>query len=188
MSVIENFAELSVKEQLDFATALVKTINSENTFTDQTDFKVSGVEADEMTGGLVVMLEHEDYIEVERKATWTCDTNEDSAYEKPEDPDYEDLSFNDAKKVFKTLATELEGYSLTLSVDDVDTEEITEVEVDSVSNEDAGIGHYEFWGEDGYDSQPYCEVEGTLTQACTVYCSLYIEAATHFEAEAEEEN
>jgi hypothetical protein len=188
MSVIENFAELSAKEQLDFATALVKTINSENTFTDQTDFKVTGVEVFEMTGGLSIMLDLEDTLEVRRKATWTCDTTEDAAYEEPDDPDFDDRSLNDAKKAFKTLVTELEGYTISLEVDDVDIEEISEVEVDSISKEDAGIGHYEFWGEEGYDSQPYCEVEGTLTQACTIYCALYVEAATHFQAEAEEEN
>ncbi len=189
MSVIENFAELSFKEQKDFAEALVKTINSENTFTDQTNFKVTGVEADEMTGGLIIELEHEGTIEIEREATWTCGDDEDAAYEKPDNPDFESYSFNDAEKAFKTLATELEGYSITLSVDDVDTEKITEVEVDSVSNEDAGIGHFDHFGFEGYDSQPYCEVKGTLTQACTVYCSLYVEAATHFQAEeAEEEN
>ena len=185
MSVMENFTELSAREQLDFANALVKTINSENIFTNQVDFRVSGVESEDMTGGLIIMLEHEGTIEVERAATWTCN-DEDSAYRTPEDPDFDDLSFNDAKKAFKTLSAELEGYVISLDVDDVDPEEITEVEVSSISHEDAGIGHYEFWGEEGYDSQPYCEVRGTLTQACTVYCNLYVEAVDHFEAEAED--
>jgi hypothetical protein len=176
---------VSFGEQKAFAEALVKTINSENTFTDQVDFKVTGIEADEMTGGLTIILEHDNTIEVKREAIWTCADSDEA--NSPQDPDFADLLANDAKNAFKTLAVELEGYSVTLSVDDVDEEETAEVEVDSISDEDSGIGSYEFWGEHGYDSQPYCEVEGTIVKACAVYCSLYVEAADHFQAEVEEE-
>lgn len=186
MSVIENFAELSFEEQKNFAEALVKTINSENTFTNEVNFKVTEVEADEMTGGLIIELEHEDIIEVDRKATWTC-FDEAEASSTPNDPEFNDFIYDDVKSAFKTLAVELEGYSITLSVNDVNEEETIEVKVGSVSKEDAGIGYYEFWGETGYDSDPYCEVEGTLTQACMVYCSLYVEAADHVQAEANED-
>lgn len=175
MSVIENFAAVSFEEQKKFAEALVKTINSEGTFTSEVNFKVSGIEADEMTGGLIIELEHEDTIEVEREATWTCADRAEAS--SPEDPDFTDLLSNDVKKAFKTLAVELEGYSVTLSVDDVDEGETVEVEVDSISDEDGGIGSYEYWGSTGYDSDPYCEVEGTIVKACTIYCSLYVEAA-----------
>lgn len=185
MSVIENFAAVSFEEQKTFADALVKTINSESIFTDQVDFKVTGVEADEMTGGLIIILEHEDTIDIEREATWTC-ADRDEAHS-PEDPDFADLLVSDVKNAFKTLAVELEGYSITLEVDDADEEETIDVEVDSISDEDSGIGSYEFWGVTGYDSDPYCEVEGTIVKACTVYCSLYVEATGHFQAEVEEE-
>lgn len=186
MSVIENFAELSFEEQKKFAEALVKTINSESTFTDQVDFKVTGVEADDMAGGLIIELEHENTIDVEREAIWTC-RDRDDAEVTPDVPEFTDLLFDDAKKAFKTLATEFEGYSVTLSIDDVDKESITGVKAENITDEDAGIGHYEFWGETGYDSDPYFEVEGTITQACTIYCSLYVEAVTHFEVEVDED-
>jgi hypothetical protein len=186
MSVIENFAELSVKEQFDFAAALVKTLNSEKTFSSDVEFEVAGIEADDMTGGLAIILSHKDLIEVSRPAVWTC-SDEDEAGHVPEDADFDNLKFEDAKKVFKTLAAEIEGYSISLEIDDVEEEHIVEVEVDKITDEDAGIGHYEFWGETGYDSQPYCEVTGTLVQECTIYCSLHVEAASHFEAEVEEE-
>lgn len=184
MSVIENFAEVSFEEQKKFAEALVKTINSEGTFTDQVNFKVTGVEADEMTGGLIIELDPEDTIEVEREATWTCADRDEAR--RPEDPDFTDLLSNDVKKAFKTLAVELEGYSVTLSVDDVDEGETVDVEVEDISDEDGGIGSYEYWGSTGYDSDPYCEVEGTIVKACTVYCSLHVEAADRFEADIEE--
>jgi hypothetical protein len=189
MNVIENFAELSAKEQLDFATALVKTINSENTFTDQTNFKVTDVEADEMTGGLIIRLNLEDTVEIEREAAWQAAVEEDAAYEKPTraDTDFFEDAWDDAKKVFKTLTTELEGYNITLEIEDVDTGEITEVDVDTVSEKDSGIGHYEYFGYKGYDSHPYLQVEGTLTQACTIYPALYVEVADHFQAEADED-
>lgn len=186
MSVIENFAVVSFEEQKAFAEALVKTINSESTFTNEVNFKVTGVEADEMTGGLIIELEHEDTIEVEREATWTCAKSAE-ADRTPEDPDFTDSIFRDAEKAFKTLAVELEGYSVTLSIDDVDEEETVEVEVSSAIDDDSGMGSYEFWGERGYDSRPYCEAEGTIVKACTIYCSLYVEAADHFQAEVEEE-
>lgn len=187
MSVIENFVELSFEEQKAFAEALVKTINSESIFTDQANFKISGVEADEMTGGLTIELEPEDTIDVQRSATWTCGDREEAS-NTPDDPDFAELTFSDAKRAFKTSAVELEGYSVVLDIVDVDTEEITDVEVDSVRDEDAGIGSYEYWGDVRYDSQPYCEVEGTLTQACTVYCSLFVEAVDHFQAEETDED
>jgi hypothetical protein len=176
MSVIENFATLSVQEQRDFAEALVKTINSENTFTDQVDFKVTGIDADEITGGLIIMLEHKDTIEVKREAIWAC-LDRDDANSTPDDPDFIESISDDTEKAFKTLTAKLEGYVVTLGIDDIDTEETVEIEVDSITDADDGIGSYEFWGEVGYDSHPYYEVEGTLTQACTVYCSLYVEAA-----------
>ena len=45
MTVIENFAELSFEEQEKFAEALIKTINYENTFTNDTKFSFAGIEA-----------------------------------------------------------------------------------------------------------------------------------------------
>jgi hypothetical protein len=185
MSVIENFAELSFEEQKKFAEALVETINSECTFTDQVDFKVTKVEANEMTGGLVIDLEHEDTIEVERDATWQCSSRDD-VEDTPDDPDYAEHIMDDIESAFKTLAAELEGYSITLQVDYWDEVDTVDVKADYVSDEDSGIGRYEFWGEIGYDSHPYCEVTGTITQACAVDCSLHVEAADHFEVEPEE--
>lgn len=184
--VIENFAELSFEEQKKFAEALVKTINTENTFTDQVDFKVESIEADEMTGGLIIVLEYEGTINVDRDASWSC-RHPDDAYQIPDSPVFSYFDFVDAKKAFKTLAVELEGYSVTLSVDDVDTENIVDVEVSEINKEDDGIGSYDYFGYRGYDSRPYLAVEGTLTQACYVYCSLYVEAADHFQADVEEE-
>lgn len=178
MTIIDNFAAVSFEEQKAFAEALVKTINSENTFTGQVDYKITEVEADEMTGGLYIVLDPEDTIEVEREATWTCADRDEARY--PEDPIFVDDLSSDVKKAFKTLAVDLEGYSITLIVDDVDEEETTDVEVDSISDEDGGIGDYEFWGDRGYDSRPYCKVEGVIVKTCTVYTTLYVEAADHF--------
>lgn len=184
MSVIENFAALSVQEQRDFAETLVKTINTEKTFTDY-ELKVETVEADDMTGGLVIELAHEELIEITRNATWTCGDSEE-AEDKPDDAEFENYVWEDAKQVFKTLTADLEGYSLELDISDADVEDTVEVEAEHVSHEDAGIGHYEFWGDVGYDSRPYCEVEGTITQACTVYLTLFVEAKAAVANDAEE--
>ena len=69
--VIENFAALSTQEQIAFATALLKTINSESTFAD-VKFELVGVEPDDLTGGLQVDVSHTESIDVSRSATWTC--------------------------------------------------------------------------------------------------------------------
>ena len=175
MNAIENFAELPFDEQKKFAEALIKTINSENIFTDATNFKVSGVETDELSGGLIITLEHDDPISVSRKATWTC-ANEDELDADPGyDADYANYLFEDAKKAFKTLSAEIEGYKISLDIEDVDEEETVEVEVNSYSHEDSGIGEYDYWGHIGYDSQPYIEVEGTIVTDCTCSLTLYVE-------------
>lgn len=188
MEFIENFAELSFDEQRAFAEALVKTINSEHTFSDTT-FKVTGVETDGLAGDLVISIEPDDLIEVSRSATWTSASEDDMHDDPGFEADYANYLFEDAKKAFKTLNTEIEGYSVTLDVDDVDEEDTVEVEVEDYSNEDAGIGSYEYWGHREYDSQPYVEVEGTIVKACTCYLSLYVEPAHAANAEpaAEEE-
>lgn len=175
MNVIENFAELSFEEQKKFAEALVKTINSENIFTGETDFKVSGVEVDELSGNLIIIIDHDDLIEVRREATWTCSSADDVADDPGFEADYNNFLFEDTKKAFKTLSTEIEGYKVSLEVDDVDEDETIEVEVDNYSGEDSGIGSYEYWGETGYDSHPYIEVEGTIIKACSCALSLYVE-------------
>lgn len=174
MEFIENFEELSFDEQKAFAEALVKTINSEHTFSDTT-FKVTGVETDGLAGDLVILIEPDDFIEVSRSAAWTSDSEEDMHDDPGFEANYVNYLFEDAKKAFKTLNTEIEGYKVTLDVEDVDEEDTVEVEVTDYHHDDAGIGEYEYWGHIGYDSQPYVEVEGTIVKACTCYLSLYVE-------------
>lgn len=178
MSVIENFSTISKQEQLSFAEALVKTINSESTFTADTNFKVVDVEGDDTTGDLYITLETEDLIPVSCEATWQCG-DEEEAYDTPDSyaVNYADSIFNDAAKAFKTLNAEIDGYDMELMIDDVDAEETDEVIVDRISNEDSGIGHYEYFGATGYDSNPYVEVEGTLVQLCSVALTLAVGAA-----------
>ncbi len=187
MSVIENFAALSEKEQREFAEALVKTINSEHTFIDNTTFDIVDVEADDLTGGLNIEVSHEPLIEVRRKATWQAAdeedaTSEDAAYV----ADYAEYGFKDAEKAFKTLSADIDGYTVYVEIDDVDEEEIVEIEVEHMSHEDDGIGQHEYWGNIGYDSRPYVEVEGTIVQACTCSMTLFVEPADAIKVEPEE--
>lgn len=175
MSVIENFAALSVKEQRDFAEALIKTLNSEHTFIDNINLAVANIEADDLGGGLIIELSHDPLIEVSRKATWTAN-DEDSAYDDPGmDADYPEYAVREAEKAFKTLTADLEGYKLELTIEDVDEEQTLEVIVDNISHEDAGIGEYEYWGHVEYDSQPYVEVEGTIVSACQCALVLFVD-------------
>ncbi len=175
MSVIENFAALSEKEQREFAEALVKTINSEHTFIDNTTFDIVNVEADDLSGGLLIEVSHEPLIEVKRKATWYCDSEEYVEEDPGYDADYPEALATDAEKAFKTLSTEIDGYTVSLDVEDADEAEFIEVEVDEITHEDDGIGDYEYFGFTGHDSRPYVAVEGTIVQACKCTLVLFVE-------------
>ena len=177
MSVIENFAALSFEEQKKFAEALIKTINSESTFTSDTNFVITNVEADELAGDLLISVDHDAPIEVSREATWACATEDEMRHDPGYDANYTNSLFEDAKKAFKTLSTVIDGYKVLLELDDVDEEETVEVEVEDYSHEDGGIGDYEFWGHTGHDSQPYIEVVGTIVKACNCAITLLVEPA-----------
>jgi hypothetical protein len=182
---IENFAELSAQEQRAFADALIKTINSEHTFSSEIDFEITDVEADELTGNLWIGAIHKEdtYIEVVRQAHWQA-ADEDEAYS-AEDPEYYDSIYNDAKASFKTMESVIEGYKVSLSIDDVDEVDTVDTTADDISHEDSGIGSYEYWGESGYDSNEYVEVDGTITVACECAVTFTVEPVS--EAPATEE-
>lgn len=184
MAVIENFDVISVQEQMKFAEALLKTINSERIFSDQTNFELRGVEAEAFTGGLYIEVKQTNPIEVERRATWTAaneDDAESAAYDL--DADYDNSLDEDALKAFKTSLAVIDGYNVELQIDDVDEEiKPVEVEVEDISYEDAGIGHNEFWGVSSFDSRPYVAVKGTLVHSCNCYVSFYVEPVDTFES------
>ena len=182
MAVIENFDAISVQEQMKFAEALLNTINSERIFTDEVDYKVASIEADEMTGGLIIQVDSDGPMAVAVEAAWVCD-DEDDAYHVPSlDRILEEASiYEAAKKSFKTLSTVIEGYQVSLEIDDVNEGSIEEVEVDDVSQEDDGIGSYEAAGYRGYQSIPYLQAEGALIKECEVYVTFYVEPVDAFE-------
>ena len=177
--MVENFVVMPVEEQIQFAKTLLERINTEKLFSDETVFDFQDVEPDDVTGGLWITASPATPIYVSREATWEAGT-EDGASEDPgRDADFVNLLRDDAKKAFKTLATEFDGYNISLKVDDVEEDETidAEVEVDKISHEDAGIGSYEYFGFTGYDSQPYVEVEGTITKAYDCVLTLFVEPA-----------
>lgn len=163
--MIENFSLLSPEEQKQFAADLIAKLNAAGTLSNET-FNIFDIESDALDGSLYIGINADTTIE--RAATWQCGDREDAS---SVNDTYEFLELNavDAKQLFKTTATEFEGYLLEvvgLEIDDYKIEDVSKVY--SISNEDAGIGSYEFWGEIGYDSQPYCEVEGALAVNCTI--------------------
>jgi hypothetical protein len=177
--VIENFAVLSAEEQINFAETLLEKLNSEKMFTDETNFVFEEVEHNDVTGGLWVSVSLANPISVKREATWEAG-DEDGAYEDPgRDAEYSSTIEDDAKKSFKTLTAAVDGYNVSLQIDDIDEDESVdaEVEVESISNEDSGIGSYEYFGLTGYDSQPYVAVTGTITRYCDCAITFYIEPA-----------
>ena len=186
MEVIGNFSTISEEEQLKFAEALVKTLNSESTFIDRVSFNISNVAADDMSGGLYIEVTHEPMIEVARNADWTCDSEEEAAADPGFDANYENVITEDAEQAFKTLSTKIEGYTVSLSVEGVDEEEFLDTRVDKISHEDDGIGSYEYFGFTGYDSQPYIQVEGAVVQALVCDIVLFVEPDEVTEVDPEE--
>ncbi len=189
MSVIENFAELSEQEQRAFAEALMKTINSEHTFTSESDFKVTSIEADDMSGGLFIEVTNTEPIEVGCKATWQA-ADEDDAYSEPDDINvkYEIDVYDAVESTFKTKEAVIEGYEVSLhEVYDVD-EKFVDVEIDDISDEDSGIGSYEYFGFTGYDSNEYVEAKGTILYECTCMIIFSVEPADEPVSTGSEEN
>ena len=188
--LIENFAAIPEKDLHGFAEVLIRTINSEHTFTDDTSFQVNDVEPDELSGGVWIDIFQTDTIEVSREATWQAE-DEDEAYHDPGyDADYNNTLIDDVKSAFKTFFAEIDGYKVSLEVRDADAVETVDVDVDNISQEDAGIGDYEYFGYRGTDSRPYVEVEGTIVKACECSLALYVEpigAAETIESETDEE-
>jgi hypothetical protein len=184
--VVENFAELSVEEQRAIATELIDKINKESIFSEDTNFEVVEVEANDLTGGLFIGVTHSDPIHVDREATWTCE-DEDDAYSDPgSDAEYYTSVIEEAKHSFKTLSTSINGYAVSLDITDVDDTDTIEVEVDTISHEDDGIGSYEHFGFTGYDSNPYIEVSGTITRACWCVLGFSVEPDDNIEVTSKE--
>lgn len=175
MSVIENFSTLLDWQLGQFATVLVSKINAENTFSNLIDFTIDSFEADDITGNLIIYLRHEEYLEVEREATWTCEDIHSVDQDPGSSADYENAIFTDVKKCFKTQTAQIEGYTVTLRIDDTDVVETVEVIADVYQEEDNGIGDYEYFGARGYDSDPYVEVEGRIIAACQCALTLIVE-------------
>ena len=186
MSVIENFAVIPAKEQVAFATKLLEKINAESVFTSDTKFDFVGVDPDDLTGGLWIDVSHATPIGVSRKAVWQA-LDEEDAEKNPDDVDYEDSLANDAKKAFKTLTTVIDGYKVSVEIHDIDEGDLVEVEIDTISHEDAGIGEYEYFGFRGHDSRPYVEASGTLVEDCDFSLSFFVEANDAIEPEVDEE-
>ncbi len=174
MAIIENFAELSEQEQKDFAAALIKTINTENIFTSEVDFEIRDVE-DDIDGSLMIHTQTSTPLEVAREATWSCADEDEVSDDPGYDATFENSIYDDVQSALTTLSTELEGYKISIDVSDTGEEETVEVNAEHYSHEDGGIGHYEYWGHDEYDSRPYIEVEGTIVKACICYVTFTVE-------------
>lgn len=163
--MIENFSLLSPEEQKQFATDLIAKLNAAGTLSDET-FKIFAVESDELDGTLMIGITAD--ATIKRGASWQCE-NRDEVRDVTDTYNFLEPSAADAKQLFKTTATEFEGYLLEVAALEIDDYKIEDVsEVYSISEEDAGIGSYEYWGEVGYDSQPYCEVRGALDIRCSI--------------------
>lgn len=193
MSVIENFAALSIQEQQDFASALVKTINSESTFTSDVDFKILDIAADDLTGALEIFVEPEEnsLLEVQRTATWV-QYDEDEIHSKPDydtNIEYEDSIESDILDALKTTSVELDGYKISVKLEHYEKiEEIAEFEVNSYEHGEDGLGWYEYQGRDYYDSHDVYEIDGTITSTVNVGLTFIVEPIDAVSGEVDTES
>ena len=176
MNIIENFDLLSEAEQKVFAENLVDTINSKKTFFDTT-LKIEEVYADSITGDLCVVVYSTEAVNVPRKASWSgndFDDIESTDSVNWSDIEFENYSHEDVANMIKTTSAELDGYNVTVEVDEVDSGSIVSLDVTEANEDDYGIGSYEYFGATGYDSQPYVEASGTVVESCTFYLTLTV--------------
>ena len=175
MSVIENFNELSEEELAQFAADLVKKLNNESIFTSEAKLVLNEVEADRLTGDLIIGVysADEDSITVEREASWQA-YDEDSL-STVEDADFANRIEQDAMQALKTQSVEINGYRVSIFDISADVYEELDVDVQDYTAEDSGIGSYDYWGFEGYDSHPYYEVSGVISYACGVGFGLTVE-------------
>ena len=118
--MIENFAVLSKQEQQYFVDALLKTVNSEGTFSSDVKFELyngpDNISSDDITGCLIISLANVT-VDVPRTATWQADS-EDVAGEDPDnylnDIDYSNSAEDDIKSVFKTTTAVIDQYKVSL--------------------------------------------------------------------------
>jgi hypothetical protein len=181
MSIIMNFSELPEKDLQAFAEKLVEKINSKCSFSTEVNFKVDEVEADEMTGDLYIYASHDELMEVEREASWQCVSEDDIS--SPDEPEYSNSLTDDVAAALERTTDEIDGYTVTVTIDDAEEMNIVNVDVNNCSEEDAGIGRYEYWGDVGYDSRPYYEVDGIITSTCSVYLTFEVAPAKQESAE-----
>lgn len=177
MAVIENFAELSQMELREFAEALIKTINSESIFTDQTDFKITNVEPYDHTGELLIEVEHTHPIEVSRHASWAANDSDDADNLRDTSIEFDNNASEDIENTFKATSVTIDGYVVTLNVADFNqTNTDARVEkIDSITDDDAGIGWYEYGDGTFYDSQPFVQVEGTIIEEYDCYIGFFVD-------------
>lgn len=174
--MVKDFVELSVEEQINFARTLVEELNTNNIFLEVTDLEFQDVYVEDTQ--VVIDLSLKNPIKVSRQATWQAGTEEGAEEDPGDNAAYDTTLRDEVKKAFKALDTEFGGYHLELQLEDIEEDETVEaeIEINHLSHEDSGIGSYEFWGFKGYDSNPYVEVEGTVTKAYNCTLTLVVES------------
>ena len=166
--MIDNFSALTPEEQTKFAQELLAKVNAAQTFLSGNEMKLDELEANELDGSLDIFFSVEDF-DVGREAEWQA-ADEDEAYRTPSrfDVDFIGREEDEVRAEFKATQVEFEGYQLEIANLQIDDYEISDAEVDSTTDEDAGIGHYDHFGYEGYDSRPYVQVEGTVYCSCSI--------------------
>ena len=183
MTVIEDFNLLSEEEQIKFAEDLVAKINAEHLFTSEVNWVLNDVWANEQDGNLEISLIDEEGLDLELEATWQCGDEDEAERDPGHDVADIESAFSAATYYFKdTTPVTVDGYTLTLEVTDAEAGDTVEVYADEVSEEDDGIGWYDHFGYQGYDSRPYIEVSGRIVKNCSVGVQITVApAAAEFE-------
>ena len=178
--LIENFAELSAQELKEFADGLISKVNADHLFAPDIELRLcddsqDNIVPDEMTGDLDIYVEPTEEVIIGREAYWSCGMDDDYEYGTPEDPDYSYGILEDIKKAFPTKTVSIDGYSVTIEAYDYADWDTGEVgKIISATEDDDGIGSYEYWGEIGYDSRPFMAIEGVIDCPTSIYVSLTV--------------
>ena len=126
----EKFKMLSADDQVSFAKELVEKINSEQLFSEETDFEVQAVNLDSSTDCLCIHAATVKPIKVYREATWWVDTKEDVKKDPGDEVEYESCLVTDVQKSFKTSSCTVNDFGVLLQVDTTEEDKSTEVSLE----------------------------------------------------------
>ena len=178
MPEVEDFIYWSASQIKELVNKIITKVNTEHIFTDAVEFTYkSEDDLDIYDDELYIGVSHANPLKVERYATWCClHSDEINATPEVDEIEFDDSLESDVAPALK-LKTEkfvMDGFEISIMLDDTEPGEVLESTVKKWTEEEDGIGEYECHGLHGNDTTRYYEMTGTVIQECTCFLSIAV--------------